>query len=373
MRRVPSENAYASRGNDSEKAPKKRLTDDQHSETKEQGRVTQLIAPIAGRSELQERQAESRQHDRYAQIYKCYEIAKRRTRIVGKDFRRNLRHARFVLEVFGFLVLSFYAWQAYRQRVEMTKSVDQQVAANDLAREHAAIELRAYVNVQAEHGDAVILVADPKTKETRVSISFYNAGQTPAHNFRDSFATGGVSKSTGSFSGDKIQRFQAVGNGPWRGVMSGGGGPDIPARSAHTEYLPTDQMPSEKEWDDIEQGKKTLTIWGNYEYCDEFGGYHCRMLQFDYQITPKAGFVPSSFTDMNCFTQPAVPPDEPAPMKVLTRCRDLEEQKKDQAYADSNAGKVFPAHTGKSESGVVQFNGVSFGKGRNKPTATPTK
>ena len=357
MRRVSPENASASRGNEIEKAPEKRLTDDQHNETKEQGRVTQPVAPIAGRPELQERQTEGGQYNRYAKIRECYESANRWKRIVGKDFRRNLYHARFVLEVLGFLVLGFYAWQAYRQKVEMVISVGQQIAANKLARENAAIELRAYVSVQAEHGDAVNLVTDPKTNETRVSISFYNAGQTPAHNFHDSVGTGGVSKSTGGFGGDRIQRYQFVGNGPFSGGTASGGGLDIPAKSVHTEYLPTEQMPTEQEWSEIVKGGKFFTIYGNYQYCDEFGGYHCRTLQFDYEVSPRAGFVPSSFMDMNCFDQPVVPPKEPTAVKVLKRCIQPEEQKQAEAYADSNAGKAFPPHP--------EMIG--------RPTATPTK
>ncbi len=240
----------------------------------------------------------------------------------------------------------------------------------DETRNNAATELRAYVSVQAEHGDAVTLVTDPKANETRVSISFFNAGQTPAHNFHTDFATGGVSKSTGSFNGDHIQRYQTVGNGPFSGLTAGGGGSDIPAKSVHIEYLPTEQMPTKNEWDEIIGAKRNFWIYGNYEYCDEFGGYHCQMLSFEYQTSPRSGFVPSMFMDQGCFSQPVVPPDEPAPIKVLKRCPQPEEQKQAQSYADSNAGKVFPAHTGKSESGLVQFNGA----GRSdKPTATPTK
>jgi hypothetical protein len=284
------------------------------------------------------------------------------------NLKRQIRKPRFWIEIGALGAVVYYACIAAHQLSQMRQTVRQAIAANQLARDNAALELRAYVSVQAEHGDAVKLVQDPKTNETRVSISFYNAGQTPAHNFRDAFATGGVSKSTGSFNGDQIQRFQFVGKGPFSGGRSGGGGPDIPARSAHTEYLPIEQMPTEKEWDEIRTGKKTFfTIWGDYEYCDEFGGYHCRMLQFDYHISPQMAFVPSTFMDMDCLPKPVVPPDEPASVKVLRRCRQPEEEKESEKYADSNAGKVFPAHTGKSESGRVQFNGVTF------PTATPTK
>jgi hypothetical protein len=106
------------------------LTDDQYNETKEQGRITQPIAPATGRPELQRREPESGQKDRYAQILQCYGIAERWANIVTKDFRRNLYRARFFLEVLGFLVLSFYAWEAYRQKVEMAKGVEQQVLSN---------------------------------------------------------------------------------------------------------------------------------------------------------------------------------------------------------------------------------------------------
>ncbi|HEY9159061.1 hypothetical protein [Candidatus Binatus sp.] len=110
--------------------PQKHLTDDQHNETKEQGRVTQPVASIAGRSELQNRESESGQTNRYAQIRQCYDGVKRWARIVTKDFRHRSYRATFFLEVLGFLVLSFYAWEAYKQKVEMAKSVEQQVLSN---------------------------------------------------------------------------------------------------------------------------------------------------------------------------------------------------------------------------------------------------
>src|ERR1700687_1357899 len=81
-----------------------RLTDDQQNETKEQGRITQPVAPIAGRFELRERETESGQKDRHAQLRQCYNGAKRWARIVTKDFRRRSYRATFFLEVLGFFV-----------------------------------------------------------------------------------------------------------------------------------------------------------------------------------------------------------------------------------------------------------------------------
>jgi hypothetical protein len=276
----------------------------------------------------------------------------------GKD------RATIIIEIFGIVAVVAYttvaAWQLKQMKKATraaTSAARAAVEGNRTSRENATVELRAYVSVQAEHDDALNLVTDPKTKETRVSISFFNAGQTPAHNFHADFATGGVSKSTGRFNGDHIQHYQAVGEGPFRGITAGGGGADIPAKSVHTEYLPTEQMPTEKEWNEIIGAQRHFYIYGNYQYCDEFGGYHCQMLGFEYQTSPRSGFVPSMFMDMDCFTQPVVPPNEPAPMKVLKRCPQPEEQKKAQAYADSNAGKVFPAHP----------------EMMGKPVATPTK
>jgi hypothetical protein len=131
---------YEGSTNQIKEPPQARLTDDQQNETKEQGRITQPVAPIAGRLELQERETESGQKDRYAQLRQCFSGAKRWARIVTRDFRRRLYRATFFLEILAFLVLGFYAWEAYTQKVEMAKSVDQQVLSNGPLIYHNGIE-----------------------------------------------------------------------------------------------------------------------------------------------------------------------------------------------------------------------------------------
>jgi hypothetical protein len=98
------------------------LTDDQHNETKDQGRVTDTATPIAGRSELQNRESESRQEDRYAQVRQFLDGAKRWKHILTKDFRRRVYRAPFFIEVVGFLVVCFYAAQAYQANI-LTRQV----------------------------------------------------------------------------------------------------------------------------------------------------------------------------------------------------------------------------------------------------------
>jgi len=56
------------------------------------------------------------------------------------------------------------------------------------------------------------------------------------------------------------------------------GGFDIPAKSARVEYVPADQMPTDKEWTAIKKVKRKFSVYGDYEYCDEFDGRISSML-----------------------------------------------------------------------------------------------
>lgn len=93
-------------------------------------RRDERIAPIAGRSELQNRESEAGQENRCAQIRQCRDSVKRWLRILSKDFRRRLYRAPFFLELIGVLVVGFYAYEAYKQNVLLGKSVAQQVLVN---------------------------------------------------------------------------------------------------------------------------------------------------------------------------------------------------------------------------------------------------
>src|ERR1700689_2499279 len=102
----------------------KRLTDDLDNETKEQGRVTQPVTPIAGRSELEDQQTEPRLENRRAQVRQSLDSAKRWLRILSKDFRRRLYRATFVVEVIGVLGVCFYAVQAWQANKLVGQSIE---------------------------------------------------------------------------------------------------------------------------------------------------------------------------------------------------------------------------------------------------------
>jgi hypothetical protein len=302
VRRVSLENASASRGHEREKAPQKHLTDEQHKETKEQGRTTQPIAPIAGRSELQEREAESSQNNRYAQIRQCYSDAKRWAHIVGKDFRRNLYHARFSLEVLGFLVLSFYAWQAYRQKVEMAISVNQQIVANKLAHDNAATQLRAYVVFGNPDGVLADFGNEVSPNKRMIKLHFYNAGETTARHF-SVIVTTNINQQPHSWQySDSWHRFRY--RNPAGDIKSSFRSDelDLAAKSGMVSYYTDDKSLLDDAA--LKKGREFF-VSGEMEYCDSFGAYHCQAFGAVYMRSIDA-FVPS--LSPSCITHPAVIP-----------------------------------------------------------------
>ena len=146
------------------------MADDQHNETKEQGRVTQPVAPITRRSELQNRESESGQQYPHAQTNQFYENIKRWRRIIFKDFRRRLHKASFALEVVAILVAGVYTLEAWR--------------ANGLTREALESVQRAFVVYQ---NLAVWSYLDLRNKKQPVYLIrpiWGNSGNTPTRDLR---------------------------------------------------------------------------------------------------------------------------------------------------------------------------------------------
>jgi hypothetical protein len=122
MWRVSLENTSASCRNEIKKAPQKHLTDDHQHDAKEQGRVTQSIAPIARRSELQNAESERSENDGDHRIQRAYQGFKRWLSIIVKDFRRRVYRVPFILEVIGLIILGVYTYQARRAN-QLTQEV----------------------------------------------------------------------------------------------------------------------------------------------------------------------------------------------------------------------------------------------------------
>lgn len=236
----------------------------------------------------------------------------------------------------AFAAASYYACQAKQQVVEA-------VNANMLAHENAIEDLRAYVNTGGgpNHKLAEMIYDASGSRVINIAIYFFNGGKTPAHNFIASFATGGLSSSTGKFNSPEISRFVII-DGQFGGMYFGGGGVDIPSQSTYVEYISPKQLPTSQELSEIRKGKE-FSIFGAYAYCDEFGEYRCRSMALNYD-SRLSDFVPGPFMDMRCFDKPVCPPPEPAKMLALKRCEQPDEQKKADAIADANAGKVFPPY-----------------------------
>jgi hypothetical protein len=91
-----------------------------------------------------------------------------------------------------------------------------------------------------------------------------------------------------------------------------------------------------------------LLLLGTFEYCDEFGGCHCKELDLDYDKLTKTFTPGPQYTDFDCNLGPIT--DVPyrfrnVAVQILPRCEQPGEQEQAQREADQSAGRIFPAAT----------------------------
>jgi hypothetical protein len=146
------------------------LTNDQSNEPKEQGRITQPATPIAGRSELQNREPESGQQYPRAQTNQFYENIRRWRRIIFKDFKRRLHKASFALEVVAILVAGIYTFEAWK--------------ANGLTREALESVQRAFVVYNSLGVWSYLDLRNNKKLVYLLRPIWENSGNTPTRNLR---------------------------------------------------------------------------------------------------------------------------------------------------------------------------------------------
>jgi|HubBroStandDraft_1064217.scaffolds.fasta_scaffold22710_2 hypothetical protein len=241
----------------------KRLTDDLDNETKEQGRVTQPVTPIAGRSELEDQQTEPRLENRRAQVRQSLDSAKRWLRILSKDFRRRLYRATFVVEVIGVLVVCFYAVQAWQ--------------ANKLVRQSIESAQRPYVSLGKT--DGTVAEFRPNGDYTNMIFWFHNGGRESAHDFTLNVCTVNQIVFTNECTKPihirpilppvVIQGIQVPNQ--WVGV-------DFPGNTDRKELrlaIKTTEIEDAKRGVQP-KGRLPFEIVGTIEYTDAFGEYCCK-------------------------------------------------------------------------------------------------
>jgi hypothetical protein len=90
------------------------LTDGDKTDADQRRHKTQPLTPVERGSELKRAQTETGEQQSHRPIQSKYKGFKRWLYILSKDFRLKFYRIRFVLELAGFVVITFYTCQAYR-------------------------------------------------------------------------------------------------------------------------------------------------------------------------------------------------------------------------------------------------------------------
>jgi hypothetical protein len=189
-----------------------------------------------------------------------------------------------------------------------------------------------------------------------IPVYFFNGGRTPAHHFiaiirthvrhahdaDNPYVVMDEIKKTGRH----ITRYEYLDNGE----RSDSGGIDIAANSPHIEYaqIMTPNMTHEDLTGVLPPGERMLgviSLLGTFEYCDEFGAYHCTELDLVYNRSKKR-FESGPHMEFDCNLGPvtSVPymygRERKYAVRILRRCEQLNEQEQSQREADKSAGKI---------------------------------
>jgi hypothetical protein len=142
---------------------------------------------------------------------------------------------------------------------------------------------RAYVTFGSKSGELGEFIDNPTPGERRIIVlHFYNSGGSIARHLAIHAVTdNGVSMSS-------RHRFK----GPRGDIVSTGMSieRDLAADAEHLEYIISPW--SQKELADMAEGKR-FSVFGQFEYCDIFGTYHCQGFSTNYLPNIKQ-FVPSA-------------------------------------------------------------------------------
>jgi hypothetical protein len=272
-------------------------------------------------------------------------------------YRRYRKGLKFLLEIATVGLVGFYAYQAWWQ------AYDAGITATAM-HDNAVKDLRAYISVGGPPDRKMAEIdIDPKNAVT-VPVYFFNGGRTPAHHFLATIRTHVVhAHDQGSLltvindikrDGPHIERFEYLDNGE----RFNSGGPDIPANSQDVVNAQIDMTPQDLT-DILNGGGKivvpaqgprqypflSIRLLGTFEYCDEFGGYHCNELDLKYDKGTKTFAANPQYMDVDCRIGPIshMPyRTRNVAVKILRRCEQPDEQDQAQREADQSAGKIFP-------------------------------
>ena len=290
-------------------------------------------------------------------------------RLYLPSYRRYLKGLKTVFDVVTIELslitiglIAFYAWQAKLQVDQAKLQVEEARRAVSAVHENAVKDSRAYVSVGGPMAEMKI---DPKTGVT-IPVYFFNGGRTPAHHFIATIRTHFVyAHDQGSLltviegikrDGPHIERFKYLDNGE----RSNSAGIDIPANSQYSVNAQLDMSPRDLT-DILNGGGKivvpaqggpkqypflSIRLLGTFEYCDEFGGYHCNEVDLKYDKGTKTFAANPQCMDVDCRIGPITQMPyrtRNVAVEILHRCEQPDEQDQAQREADQSAGKIIPA------------------------------
>jgi hypothetical protein len=157
---------------------------------------------------------------------------------------------------------------------------------------------RAYVTFGSKSGELGEFIDNPMPGEKRIIVlHFYNSGHSTARHL----AIQAVTDNPGPIS--SRHRFK----GPQGDIVSTGASieRDLAAGAEHLEYV--DSPWSQRELANMAEGER-FSVFGQFEYCDIFGTYHCQGFSTNYLSNIKQ-FVPSP--TLPCALEPIGPKERP--------------------------------------------------------------
>jgi hypothetical protein len=166
---------------------------------------------------------------------------------------------------------------------------------------------RAYVTFGSKSGELGEFVDNPMPGEKRIIVlHFYNSGHSTASHLAIHAVTDNLSPMSSR------HRFK----GPGGDIVSTENSPeqDLAAGAEHLEYITSPW--SQRELVNMTEGK-SFSVFGQFEYCDIFGSYHCQGFSTNYMPNMKR-FVSSPA--QTCVVEPIGPEGPDKSYKEIEPC-----------------------------------------------------
>jgi hypothetical protein len=222
--------------------------------------------------------------------------------------RKGINNNANLITALATAIIAVFTWRLWIVGNEQRHAMDTELRISE----------RAYVSIGTLNG-TIIDHADGDAAQ----MYFVNTGHSAAMNFMANIFTGtgwklpkgGWSFESKGSSGQNYAHIQRYASKSNRGGVGICGGPDIAAGGTYVETLRgLNNLTAARARGDI----MSLDVLGSFEYCDEFGTYHCTGFRTQYDPTLNR-FFPTDFgSDVGC---PIGDISDPDPLNIaLPRC-----------------------------------------------------